>query len=289
VVTRAKIVAEASGFTVLHLYVDSIFVSRPGASTEDFQALADEIKQETNLPIELQKVYPWFAFLASRENQNISVANRFFGLAADGDHKIRGIAMRRSDTPRFVADIQTDILNILARESDSSKLFNLLPEILEMIQEKLAALREGKVPLRQLVVTQTLSRELDDYSYFSPVATAAQQLQGHGKTLKMGQRVQFLYIGPGPGVRAWGLPGELDPRSVDIPQYKKLVLRAAHEVLQPLGVTEDILKAWLFSGASYSPPGLINSSETLSQASYPLFASADKTRLESNHMDRLFR
>jgi len=281
VVTRAKIVAEAGGFTVLHLYVDSIFVSRPDASIEDFQALADEIARDTHLPIELQKVYPWFAFLASRENQNISVANRFFGLAADGDHKIRGIALRRSDTPRFVADVQTDILNILARESDPAKLFNLLPQIVEMIREKLDALKEGKVPLRQLVVTQTLSRELEDYSHFSPVATAAKQLQSLGKTLKMGQRVQFLYMGAGPGVRAWDLPGEPDPRSVDIPQYKKLVLRAAHEVLQPLGVTEDILKAWLFSEASYAPAGLIKSSETLSQASYPLFASANKAQLES--------
>ena len=272
VVTRAKLVAEARGFTVLHLYVDSIFVSRPGASLADFQALAGAIEQETRLPIELQKVYPWFAFLATRGNRNISVANRFYGLAADGDHKIRGIALRRSDTPRFIANLQMEILNILARETDPGKLFDLLPEVLEMIRGKLTALKEGKVPLRQLVMTQTLSRELEDYSYFSPAATAAKQLQSRGKLLKMGQRVQFIYIRPGPGVRAWDLPGRLDPRDVDVSQYKKLLLRATQEVLQPLGVTEDLLKAWLFSPASYAPPQLIKSSEALSQADCPLFA-----------------
>jgi DNA polymerase-2 len=280
-VTRAKLVAEASGFTVLHLYVDSIFVSRPDATLKHFQVLAEDIKRETNLPIELQKVYPWFAFLASRENINVSVANRFYGLAADGNHKIRGIALRRSDTPRFVASVQTEILNILSKETEASKLFDRLPEVLEMIRGKLTALTEGKVPLRQLVITQTLSRELEDYSYFSPAAMAAKQLQSRGKILKMGQQVQFIYVVPGPGVRAWDLPGRLDPRSVEVGQYRKLVLRATQEVLQPLGVTEELLRAWLFSPASYAPPSLIQSSETLSRASSPLFTSVDRARLEA--------
>ncbi len=272
VVTRAKLVAEAQGFRVLHLYVDSIFVSHPEAAPEDFRALAAAIEQETCMPIELQKVYPWFAFLASRENPNVSVANRFYGLTVDGDHKIRGIALRRGDTPRFIANVQMEILNILAKETDPRRLFGLLPEILETIRGKLDALKEGKVPLRLLVVTQTLSRELDKYSYFSPAAIAAKQLQSRGKALKMGQRVQFIYIHQGPGVRAWDLPGRLDPRGVDILQYRKLLLRAAQEVLQPLGVTEELLKTWLSSPASYAPPGQIESAETLSQARYPLFA-----------------
>lgn len=281
VITQAKLVAEAKGFTILHLYVDSLFVSCPGASREDFQALREAIERETHLPIELQKIYPWFAFLASRENPNVSVANRFYGLSADGEHKIRGIALRRSDTPRFVANLQMEILEILAREPDPAKLVNLFPEVLERINEKLGALKAGKVPLEELVITQTLSRELNEYSYFSPVATAAKQLQTIGKTLKMGQRVRYLHIKPGPGACAWDLSNEIDPRVVDISRYKELLLRAVHEVLQPLGVTEDILRVWLFSRAGYfSPPGLLESSKDLGKIHLPLFASADQNPLQ---------
>lgn len=281
VITRAKLVAEARGFTVLHLYVDSLFVSCPGASTEDFQALAQEIERETHLPIEMQKVYPWFAFLGSRENSNISVANRFYGLSADGDHKIRGIALRRSDTPRFVANIQVEILNILAREPDPARLVHLFPEVLQAIQDRLAALKARQVPLMELVVTQTLSRELNEYSYFSHAATAAKQLEVMGKTLKMGQRVRYLHIAAGPGARAWDLSDELDPRIVDVPRYRELVLRAVHEVLQPLGVREDVLRAWLFSRAGYfAPPGLLDSSEDLSKIHLPLFASTNELHLQ---------
>jgi DNA polymerase-2 len=274
VVTRAKLVAEERGFRVLHLYVDSLFVSCPGASAADFLALAQAIEQETHLPIELQQVYPWFAFLGTRENVKISVANRFYGLSADGDHKIRGIALRRSDTPRFISTLQMEILNILAREPDPAKLVNLFPEILAAIQESLAALRAGQIPLEELVVAQTLSRELTEYSYFSHAATAAKQLETLGKTLRMGQRVRYVHIAAGPGARAWDLADGLDPRAVDMPRYRELLLRAMHEVMQPLGVSEATLRAWLFSRAGYvAPPGVIHSLEDLDQIHLPLFTS----------------
>ena len=53
-----------------------------------------------------------------------------------------------------------------------------------------------------------------------------------------------------------------------------------HEVLQPLGVTEDVLRAWLFSRAGYlASPGLLNSGKDLSGVHLPLFALSDAARL----------
>ena len=280
VVTCAKLTAEDNGFRVLHLYVDSLFVSRAGASPADFQELAQAIEQATHLPIELQKVYPWFAFLGTRANARISVANRFYGLSADGDHKIRGIALRRSDTPRFICNLQMDLLKILAREPDPARLLDLLPELLRRVQEELTALKAGRIPLDQMVVSQTLSRELSEYSYFSPAATAAKQLEASGKTLRMGQRVRYLHIAAGPGARAWELADDLDPRGVDMSRYKELLVRAVHEVTQPLGVSEEVLRTWLFSRAGYiSAPGIVESPGELSRNRLPLFAATPKAGL----------
>ncbi len=280
VVTRAKLTAEERGFRVLHLYVDSLFVSRPGASQADFLELAQAIEQETHLPIELQKVYPWFAFLGTRANTHISVANRFYGLSPDGDHKIRGIALRRSDTPRFISNLQMDLLKILGGEPDPNRLLNLLPDLLGRVQEELSALKLGRIPLDQLVVSQTLSRELKEYSYFSPAATAAKQLEAAGKTLRMGQRVRYLHIAAGPGARAWELADDLDPRGVDMSRYRELLVRAVHEVTQPLGVSEEVLRMWLFSRAGYiSPPGIVATSSDLGKIGLPLFKATPEAGL----------
>ena len=280
VITRAKLIAEELGFDVLHLYVDSLFVSKPNATREDFQNLAEVIEQETHLPMDFDgTIYPWFAFLAARSNTNIGVANRFYGLSPDGEHKIRGIALRRRDTPAFVANTQMKVLDILAKESDPDKLNDLLPEILAVLREQLAALKAGKVPLEELVITQRLSRDPGKFSVLSPSAIVARQLQQYGKVVKRGQRIRFIYIAPAPGVWAWDVPLQTSPKTIDRIKYRELLIRAAQEILQPLGVTEAILKDWLISGAGYlAPPGILKSIDQ-TRLAMPLFADVEYLRL----------
>ncbi|MBE0573431.1 hypothetical protein IH575_00810 [Candidatus Dojkabacteria bacterium] len=280
-ITKAKLIAEAMAFVVLHLYVDSIFVSRPNATPEDFQALADAIEQETYLPMERENVYYWFAFLSSRENPNVSVSNKFFGVAENGEHKIRGVAQRRGDTCVFVASLQMQIIEILAKEKDPTKLISLVPEILEMTEERLSALKKREIPLNELVVAQTLSRELNGYSVLSPPSVAARQLQAQGKTIRAGQQIRFIYIGPGPGVHTWGLPTEPDPRVIDFPHYKELAFRAAFEVLQPLNITESVLRSWVFKQATYvTPINLTNPAKRLVKQQLPIFADLEHLRVD---------
>lgn len=260
VLLKAKEVAEDHGFLVLHAYVDSLFICRPDAvKEEDFQSVLKEIEQETKLPIELEEVYPWMAFVSSRQNPNIMVANRFFGLKSNGEYKIRGLASRREDTPLFVAETQLQILQILATEKDPDRLASLFPEVLTALQEKISVLNNQKVPIQELLVTQTLSRELDEYRVPSPVARAAGQLQAIGKSVRMGQKIQYVYTRTKLGVHAWDLPESFDPALIDTARYKELLFRAIYEVLQPLGVNQDVLRNWMFSEASYLlPPGLIH-------------------------------
>jgi DNA polymerase-2 len=282
VITQARSIAEAKGFDVLHLYVDSLFVSKPDASAVDFQDLAEEIERGTHLPMDFDgTIFPWFAFLGSRENPNRSVANRFYGLSPDGEHKIRGIALRRRDTSRFAANTQMQVLNILAKEKDPAKLTKLLPEVLAVAQEQFKALKNKEVPLEELVVRQTLSREINEYTHSATTAIAARQLQSHGKTIKRGQSIRFIYVAPGPGVRAWDLPILPDPKSIDVLRYKELVLRAVYEVLQPIGVTEKTLRDWLFSRAGYlAQPGVLPSSKQPDGVNLPLLANLDYLRID---------
>jgi DNA polymerase elongation subunit (family B) len=279
---RARSIAATMGFEIKHLYVDSIFVSKIGAIPEDFQSLADKITDQTGLPMDFDgTIYPWFAFLGTRENPNISVANRFYGLSPDENHKIRGIALRRGDTPRFVANVQTAVLGILAKEKDHDKLPYLLPEIIEQVKAQLDSLKKREIQLEQLVVTLGLSRELNQYSVLTPLAAAARQLQFEGKTVRRGQRVRFIYTACAPGVHAWDLPTELDPRGIDISKYRELAFRAVFEVVQPLGVTERVLRDWILYKASYVLPNdLTNPLQQFAKQEAPIFADLPSLHLE---------
>jgi DNA polymerase-2 len=256
---RAKEAAEDLGFTVLHMYVDGLWVCKSGSSTvTDYQPLLDAISTRTGLPISLDGIYRWVAFLPSRVDARLPVPNRYFGVFQDGSIKMRGIETRRRDTPPFIAQTQLAILHHLAQAPRADQLPVLLPQILAFLHRQLVQLRTRSIPLENLLVSQKISRELKEYRSPSPAARAAAQLEAAGKSVRPGQRVRFLYTLGEPGVHAWDIPSPPDPAAVDVARYSILLLRAAATALQPLGILEDVLRDWLFSNASYlAPPGVI--------------------------------
>jgi DNA polymerase-2 len=243
---RAKEAAEDAGFTVLHMYVDGLWVKRKEGRTADFiEALLDDVVARTGLPIALEGIYRWVAFLPSRLDERIPVANRYFGLFRDGTLKTRGIEVQRHDTSLFVAEVQRKILGRMAAVPPGRPLQSCLPAVLQVLSESLADLQGGSVPPGHLIVSQTLSRTLAEYRVLSPAARAARQLEQAGKERRPGQRIQFVYTYGEPGVYAWDLPLPVDARTIDTGRYTDLMVRAAAAVLQPLGVKEKELYNWL--------------------------------------------
>ena len=97
--------------------------------------MLDEIKTRTSLPIALDGIYKWVAFLSSRQNKKIAVPNRYFGVFQNGEIKTRGIEARRHDTPAFIRETQMQILEILAKAPDAESLKDCLPEIRTLIRQ----------------------------------------------------------------------------------------------------------------------------------------------------------
>ena len=256
---RAKEAAEDLGFRVLHMYVDGLWVQKEGAEKiADFQPLLEEILDRTGLPTSLDGIYRWIAFLSSRPDPRVPVANRYFGLFQNGTWKVRGIELRRSDTSKWVKKVQREILELLEQAPGASQLPGRLPQVHALLQDRLRSLREHKVPLEELLVSQKLSRALEEYRVPSPAAKAAAQLAGIDKHLIAGQQVRFLYTRGQPGVFAWDLTEKPRPEAIDTDQYAELLCRAVFTLLQPLGVKEQTLRWWMFSNAGYgAPPGFL--------------------------------
>jgi len=233
---RAKEAAEDLDYEILHMYVDGLWVHKDGCKTPaDFEALLADITERTGLPIAMDGVYRWVVFLPSRVDERVPVANRYFGVFQDGSIKVRGIECRRRDTAPFIAETQTAIMEILARAEDAEHLKEVYPKALAFARREMEALRGGRVPVEKLLVSQKLSRELGEYSSPSPAARAVCQLQAAGKVVRPGQRVRFLFTLGKPGVCAWDVPEQPDPRSVDVRRYQTLLKRAVETVLAPIG------------------------------------------------------
>ncbi len=227
---RAKEAAEDAGYEIVHMYVDGLWI-KPGDGAADIRAVLEAVTRDTRLPIALEGIYRYVAFLPSQRDARVPVANRYFGIFQDGTLKVRGIEARRHDTPPFVARMQLDLLRRLARAAPDELPDAFLRDAAALLRERLDALYGGRVEPAQLLVSQRVSRPLEEYKVLSPAARAMRQLAAEGKPLRPGQRVRFLYTRGEPGVYAWDLAAPPDPRTVDLKRYEGLLVRAAESVL----------------------------------------------------------
>ncbi|MDH5505837.1 MAG: hypothetical protein OEZ02_01285 [Anaerolineae bacterium] len=249
--TRAKEAAHDLGYKVLGANTDSLFVQKAGVNTpEGLQPLLDEVLQRTGLVIELEGIFQWLAFLPSKLNPRIGASNRYFGKFYNGKLKVRGMAQRRGDTPKWIADAEREIMALLASEADTDRLGVYVPRALDIVRNYFAELDAERVALDDLVSNNKLTRELDKYRGNSPAAKAARQLAAAGKQVRVGQRVSFVYTqGAKSSVYAWDQPGKPTYAIVNKGRYKELLLRSVHQILLPLGLNEVDLANLVFDHA----------------------------------------
>ena len=225
----AKEIAEREGFAFLHGLTDAIWVKRDGAPEEEYQRLTERITEETGMPIALEGVYNWIAFLPSKRNPAVAVPNRFAGAFSTGEIKVRGIALRRSDTPPFVAALQRDLLKRMAKARGLSDLRAMLPELREVLEDAVSELRGGRVPIEELAITRRLSKAPCEYVANTAAAAVTRELCGRGIMLRPGSKIRYL-LADGKG-RAMGfLDGNETP---DVSRYEEMLREAWKELLNP--------------------------------------------------------
>ncbi len=231
---QAKEVAEDLGFTVLHMYVDCLFIQQEGFHRpSDFTPLMNAIEEKTGIPIALEGVFKWVAFLASKRDARVPVPNQYFGVFQDGTLKYRGIELRRRDTTLWVRKIQLKALEVLAGANTPHEFADRIPDVMALVECAKRELRIGRVPMEELVVRQRLSRTIEAYKTPSPAARAALQLQANGRQFAPGQSLEFLFARNATGVHAWELDETLDSGRLDTKRYCRLLDRAVQTVLDP--------------------------------------------------------
>ena len=169
-------VAEEQGFEVVHGIVDSLWLKKEGATIEDFQKLCGVITKEIEIPINFEGRYKWIMFLPSRMQQHVSVLNRYLGVMDSGKVKVRGLEVRRRDTPRFIYDLQMEMINVLASANNSAEFTQKIPDALQVVKAYRQKLINGEVPVWDLIITKHLSKDPKNYRQHVSQVIVAEQL-----------------------------------------------------------------------------------------------------------------
>jgi DNA polymerase elongation subunit (family B) len=185
--------AENRGFTVVHGIVDSLWLKKKDASIQEYGDLCREISEEIGVPLNFEGRYRWIVFLPSKVHPRIGVLNRYYGVMENGKVKLRGIEIRRRDTPRFVYDAQLKMINVLAAANDSKEFVGKIPEALEVVKDYRRRLLDGEVQVWDLIVTKHLSKNPRKYKQRVSQVIAAKQLMKEGAEVHAGKNIRFLF------------------------------------------------------------------------------------------------
>jgi DNA polymerase-2 len=241
VLGQAAALAEARGFTLVHGIVDSFWLRKPEATRGEYEDLCRVIRDKLRLPISFAGVYRWIVFLSSKTDSKVGVLNRYYGIFEDGTLKVRGIDLRRHDTPDIVRQCQTEMLEIFTKARDSGEFRLLIPSALKILEKLVGSLREGSVPLEDLVIVRNLSKNPDEYTHQVPQAIAARHLVTQGGSVHAGQQVSYILTND--QTRTAVPPEIVDEGTIyDSERYVDLLCSSAANLLLPLGYDTKYLR-----------------------------------------------
>ncbi|MFW5935248.1 MAG: type B DNA-directed DNA polymerase [Halolamina sp.] len=243
VLLTAKARLEAGGWKVLHGIVDSIWVTaREGVDQRPLAEIATEITDAVGITLEHEGAFEWVAFCPRRDGQGGALTKYFGrrrGSGGDGDdpYKVRGIACRQRSTPAWIASVQRSLLETFDERRDTDA-------VIDALAGHLAVLTAGDVPTTDLLVRNRASKAAEAYTHRTRTVAALERAESLGFEYAPGEDVSYVVRDDDrDGIdRVW-LASEVTADSdYDAGFYRDLAIRAAVDVLGPLGWTDAAVR-----------------------------------------------
>src|SRR5256712_13692093 len=242
ILVRTMEIAESHGYEVVHGIVDSVWL-RPTANADPIEKVREHIAGSIGLPIELEGRYKWIRFLPCKTT-GLGALNRYYGLFQDDELKLRGIELRKHDTPEFINICQEAMLGELSIASTAAEFRERIPKAVDILRWTAKCVLDRAIPVHQFILTKSVSRTLPEYVVLTATAAALKQMEKRGFAVEPGESVRYVLLDARARdserkVRvAEFLQGDEEP---DAWEYIHLLCRSGQTLLAPFGYTEEKL------------------------------------------------
>jgi DNA polymerase elongation subunit (family B) len=236
-------VAERAGYEVLHGIIDSLWVKGSPGCIRPFH-LSRMISNRTGIRMDVEGRYKWIVFLPSKAT-GVGALTRYYGLFENETVKIRGVELRQHNTPIFLKNAQQGMLNVFKQASTAEEFRALIPKSIDVLQRYAVALRDNAVDHQDLVLTTTVSKEIERYKVHTLPKSALLQLQDEKIQLELGQSVRYLVSDETSRnykrrvCIAENMQGTED---IDVGYYLRQLAKCAESLLTPFGYTREKLQ-----------------------------------------------
>lgn len=244
-ILQAKEIAEEYGYELIHGIIDCVWLKKAGATEADYKQLCAAITAKVGIDISLEGIYDWILFPGSKMDPLIPTATRYCGWYKHGELKIRGIEVRKRDTPHFIKSMQNEMLECMSKAKTIADLEAMTSDLLEIVHERVLLLQSGKVNPMELVLRRHITKEAEEYTTNTISATVSKLIEESGVHLSAGELIEFIIIdatGKKQPYKAKPLSLYAFEDGYDIDKYIDLTIDAAATLLEQLGYSNDKLK-----------------------------------------------
>src|SRR3989442_971574 len=192
ILVRTMEIAESHGYEVVHGIVDSVWL-RPTANADPIEKVREHIAGSIGLPIELEGRYKWIVFLPCKTT-GVGALNRYYGLFQDDEFKLRGIELRKHDTPEFINICQEAMLGELSLASTAAEFCERIPKAVDILRWTAKCILDRTIPVHQFILTKSVSRTLPEYVVLTATAAALKQMEKRGFAVEPGESVRYVLL-----------------------------------------------------------------------------------------------
>ena len=229
--------AEEEGFIVIYADTDSMFLKSNGnikTATKKFMKKTNKILPGI-MELELQGNYKRGIFIP--RGVGPGTAKKRYALIDDkGVLTVRGLEKVRKDWSNVAKDTQEEVLRLVLKKKDVKGAVRFVKNIIKK-------LRAGKIPLKDLIIIEQLTKPLSEYKAIGPHVAAARKIKERGRPIGEGMPILFVITKGKGSISERSEPFEdVKLKDVDNKYYiSHQIIPAALRVLTVLGVTEEDL------------------------------------------------
>jgi len=234
-----KVIDEAGkeGFIVIYADTDSMFVKIKGDLRRKTESFLE--KMNKTLPgiveLDLQGIYKRAIFIP--RGIGPGTAKKRYALSDEkGVLTVRGLETVRKDWCKLAKDVQRKVLELILNKKDVNGAIKYTQNVIKDLKQK-------KVPLKDLIIYEQLTKPLSEYKAIGPHTVAARKIRDRGRPIGEGMVIMFVITKGKGSISERAEPIEdVSIKDIDIDYYiTHQIVPAALRVLTVLGVSEEQL------------------------------------------------
>jgi DNA polymerase elongation subunit (family B) len=251
ILIKTKDAVQKLGCELIYADTDSIFIKNPDgvAPTNQYERIVSILRREIGLPISVEHNFKFLVLLPLEVGEKIEALKQYYGVTQEGHLVVRGVEIRRHDTPKFIKEFQTELLSVLFDCKNTYEIMNKGYEnALLLVTNAIDKIMLGGENITQedLMISKLLGQDLIKYKSLFPHVSAAIQSSNKDKHPSKGDTIRYIYTNSqhrNPLHRVAlidSIKDRSERLSYDMEKYKEMILDAAETVLGYFGFDRNL-------------------------------------------------